>query len=67
VFVSLEASIRECKVNSSLLECPASGIHSVSDSVDVHNIDFVHVQSYGLRNLFYFGAQIEQVRTSKFT
>jgi hypothetical protein len=31
LFVSLEASIRECTVNSSLLECPVSGIHSVSE------------------------------------
>jgi len=29
--VSLEASIRECTVNSSLLECHLSGIHSVSE------------------------------------
>src|ERR1700693_4778563 len=31
LFVSLEASIRECTVNSSLLECHVSGIHSVSE------------------------------------
>jgi hypothetical protein len=30
-FVSLEASIRECTVSSSLLECLASGTHSASE------------------------------------
>jgi len=41
--VSLEASTREHMVGNSLPECPVSDIHSVRNSIDVDNVNFIQV------------------------